>query len=193
MSRTLNRAGEELATAVNELAAAKVESQYLDVASQLEAVKRDLNSRDLFAISLAQEIEYLNEIEMSARIASARLGDQEMAMKLAERGDELLARGMSNIEQEFQLESEMATRFRDMDELMARANRIVGAQASVASQATLAKTLGATSSALSAKEAEFHARQNADRAGEILAVRGVDSRVASRDALLHRLDAKQAP
>jgi hypothetical protein len=193
MSRTLNRAGEELAAAVNELAAAKVESQYLDVASQLEAVKSQLNSRDLLAITLAQEMDYLNEIELSARVALARLGDQEIAMKLAERGDQLLARGMSNIEQEFQLESEMATRFRDMDELMARANRIVGAQASVASQATLAKTLGATSSALSARQADFRARETADRAEEILAVRGVDSRVASRDALLHRLDAKQAP
>ena len=180
-------------TAVNELAAAKVESQYLDVASQLEAVKRDLNSRDLFAISLAHQIEYLNEVELSARTVSARLDEKAMAMKLAERGDELLARGVNNIEQEIQLESEMAARFRDMDDQIARANRMVGAQANVASQVTLAKTLGATSSALSAKEAEFHARETADRAEETLAVRALDSRVASRDELLQRLGAKQAP
>jgi len=193
MSRTLNRAGEDLAVAVNELAAAKTESQILGVAKQLEGVKSDLNSRDLLAITLAQEMDYLNEIELSARVALARLGDQEIAMKLAERGDQLLARGMSNIEQELQLESEMAARFRDMDDQIARANRIFGAQASMASQPTLAKTLSATSSALSAKEAEFHSRETADRAEEILAVRALDSRVASRDELLQRLGAKQAP
>jgi hypothetical protein len=63
----------------------------------------------------------------------------------------------------------------------------------MASQVALAKNLGATSSALSACEARFRAQETADRAEEILAIRALDSRVASRDQLLQRLGAKQAP
>jgi hypothetical protein len=193
MSRPLNHAGEELAAAVNELAAAKMESDYLAVAKQLEDVENQLNSRGLFALSLAQEIEYLNEMEMSARIASARLGDQELAHRLAERGEQLMTRGMSNIEQEFQLESEMASRFRDMDDQIARAQRIVGAEASMASRASLAKNLDATAKALDARQAEFRTREAADRAEEILAVRALDARVANKAELLQRLEARPAP
>jgi hypothetical protein len=193
MSRPLNHAGEELAAAVNELAAAKMENEYLAVAKQLDDVESQLNSRGLFALSLAQEIDYLNEMEMSARVVTARLGDQELAQRLDARGEQVMARGMGNIEQEFQLESEMATRFRDMDDQIARANRIVGAEASMASRANLAKNLGATNKALDAREAEFRAREAADRAEEILAVRSLDARVANKAELLQRLEARQAP
>ncbi|MDQ6799469.1 MAG: hypothetical protein M3041_01385 [Acidobacteriota bacterium] len=193
MSHTLDQSGEELAAAVKQLASARMENEFLAVAKQLQDVESQLSSRGLFAISLADEIQYLNETEMSARIVSARLGDQEMAHRLGQRGEELMARGVRNIEQEFQLESEMATRFRDMDDQIARASRIVGAEAGMASREKLAKTLGATSQALSARESEFRARETADRAEELAAVRALDASVASKVELLKRLEARQTP
>jgi len=193
MSRPLNHASEELTEAVNELAAAKMENEFLAVSKRLDDIESQLNSGGLFALSLAQEIEYLNEMEMSARVVLARLGDQEMAHRLAERGEELMARGMSNIEQEFQLENEMAARFKDMDDQIARANRILGAEASMASRASLAKNLGQTASALDAREAEFRARATAMAAEEMAAVKSLDNNLAGRAELLQKLGARQAP
>jgi hypothetical protein len=192
-ARTLNHAAEELAAAVNELAAAKMENEFLAVAKRLDDIESQLNSRGLFALSLAQEIEYLNEMEMSARVVLARLGDQEMAQRLAERGEQLMARGMSNIEQEFQLQNEMAAKFKDMDDQIARANRILGAEASMASRASLAKNLGQTANALDAREAEFRARATAMAAEEMAAVRSLDNNLAGRAELLQKLGARQAP
>src|SRR2546421_12637706 len=97
-----------------------MENEYLAVAKQLDDVESQLAARGYFAISLADEIAYLNEVEMSARVVLARLGDEAMAHRLAERGEELMARGMSNIAQEFQLQDEMAARFKDMDDQVAR-------------------------------------------------------------------------
>lgn len=193
MSRPLNVASEELTEAVNELAAAKMENEYLAVAKRLDDIESQLSSRGLFALSLAQEIEYLNEMEMSAKVVLARLGNEEMAHRLAERGEQLMARGMSNIEQEFQLQNEMAARFKDMDDQIARAQRIMGAEASMASRASLAKQLGETENALSAREAEFRARSTAMAAEEILAVRSLDNNLAGRATLLQKLEARQAP
>ena len=193
MSRPLNHAGEELAVAVNELAAAKMENEFLAVAKKLDDIESQLNARGLFAISLADEIQYLNEMEMSARVALARLGNEEMAHRLSERGEELMARGLSNIEQEFQLENEMAARFKDMDDQIARAQRIMGAEASMASRASFAKQLGETENALAAREAEFRARATAMAAEEMAAVRSLDNNLAGRAQLLQRLEARQAP
>src|SRR5205823_2913419 len=155
MSRTLNRAGEELTAAVHQLAAAKMDNEYLDVAKKLQDVDSQLASRGLFALSVAQEIDYLNEIELSARVALARLGTDEMAHRLAERGEAVMARGMSNIDQEFQIENAMAARFKDMDDQIAKANRIVGDEAAMASRTSLAREVGATANALNAAEATF--------------------------------------
>ena len=193
MARTLNQTGEELAHAVNALASAKMENEYLAVAKQLDDVESQLAVRGYFAISLADEIAYLNEMEISARVVFARLGDEAMAHRLAERGEELMARGMSNIAQEFQLQDEMAARFKDMDDQVARASRIIGSEATMASHANLAKELGETEQALNAAQAEFRARSTAMAAEEIAAARSLDNNLAGRAELLQKLGVRQAP
>ena len=130
---------------------------------------------------------------MSARVVLARLGNEEMAQRLAQRGEQLMARGLSNIEQEFQLQNEMAARLKDMDDQIARANRIVGSEAAMASRASFAKELGETAEALSAREAEFRARSTAMAAEEMAAVRSLDNNLAGRATLLQKLEARQAP
>jgi hypothetical protein len=87
----------------------------------------------------------------------------------------------------------MAARFKDMDDQIARANRIVGAEASLASRASLAKNLGETANALNAREAEFRARATAMAAEEMAAVKSLDNNLAGRAQLLQRLEARQAP
>jgi hypothetical protein len=133
-------------------------------------------------------------MEMSARIVSARLADQELAQRLAQRSEQLLARGMNNIEQELQIQSRMAATFRDMDDQIAKANRSVASRADVmnATQA-LAKQLGVVSQELNAREAEFRSRSTAATSEELAAVQALDSRVAQRAELLQKLAARQAP
>jgi len=185
----INLADEQLAAAVNHLASAKLEDEYLAVAKQLESVKAELSSRDAFALSMADELEYLKETEANARIAAANVSEQQ----LAERSEELYARAMKNIEEQVLADEQMATKFRDMDDEIARAQRIVGAQAAMASNAMLSKTLRATEEALNAADTEFRSRTTAALGEEIMAVRSLQStNMASRASLEGKLSNLQA-
>ena len=184
MSSRINLADEQLAAAVNQLAVAKLEDEYLAVAKQLENVKAELSSRDAFALSMADELEYLKETEANARIAAARVSQEQ----LAERGEELYARAMKNIEEQVLADEQMATKFRDMDDQIARAQRIAGAQATMASNAMLSKTLRATEEALNAADTEFRSRTTAALGEEVMAVRSLQSNnMASRATLEGKL------
>ncbi len=176
-------ADEQLAAAVDKLASAKLEDEYLAVAKQLEAVNHELKSEELFAISLADEIEYLQETAMNARIVTANVSEEQ----LFQRSEQLDARAMKNIEEQVLADEQMAAKFRDMDDQIARAQRIAGAQAAMASSSLLARSLNDTQQALNARDNEFRARANAAATDELMAVRALDSKLYHTEQLQHRL------
>jgi len=183
MSSRVKLADEQLAAAVNALASAKLQSQYLGVAKQLDAVTTELKSEELFAISLSDEIEYLQETALNARIATGNVSEEA----LAQRSEELVAHAMKNMEEQLADQQEMANKFRDMDDQIARAQRVTGSEAAMASNSQLAMSLRDTEQALSARDNEFRARANASAAEELMAVKGLDARMYHTEQLQTRL------
>jgi hypothetical protein len=184
----LKDADEQLGMVATRLASARLDNEYIDLAGKLKAVENELNAQNLFATTLADDVEYLQMVEMESRIVSARLSDQEMAQKLNVASDELMSRAMKNIEENVQLQEEMASRLQHMEEVAARASRTAMNQASmVNSAALLTRNLGAVSAALNRCDTEYRSRLNAAVENELAATRQFDSRLAQASELQHRL------
>ncbi len=158
--------------------ASKLKSVQLDNADQLAGRLKDisdqLNSESLFAVSLADEADYLAQVEMEAKTASAHLGDEAMAHKLSEVSDQLMAKAQKNIEADFLMESDMAARLKDMDEQLATANHAAN-QASMVNSASLAASLKAVSQALARCDNQFRENASLAVAQELNAVQALDN------------------
>jgi hypothetical protein len=187
----LNHADEQLGMVATRLASARLDNEYIDLAGKLKAVENDLNSQNLFATTLADDVEYLQTVEMESRIVNnTRLSEQEMSQKLVAASEELMTRAIKNIEENVQLQEEMATKLQHMEEMAARASRSVTNQASmVNSAALLTANLGAVSAALNRCDTEYRTRLNAAVENELAATRQFNSRVNETSALQQRLSA----
>jgi hypothetical protein len=184
----LNQADEQLGMVANRLASARLDNEYAELAGKLKAVENELNAQNLFSTTLADDVEYLQAVEMESRVVTARLSDQEMAQKLNVASEELMSRAMKNIEENLQLQQAMASKLQHMEEMAARANRSVMNRASMVNSASLlTRNLGAVSAALNRCDAEYRSRLNVAVEAELAASRQFDSRLAHVSELQHRL------
>jgi hypothetical protein len=195
MSHIVADADQQLAAVSNELASAKMENEYLAVSKQLEHVAAALSSEELFATSLADEVEYLQAVQLETRVLNTRLAAEEMAHRLSEQSEALMSRAIKNIEEEQQLNSEMAMRFRDMDDQVSRATRVMGSRAGalMGAEQELNLRLAGVRKELDQRSTEFREREAAMASEELMAVKAMDARLEGRTALLHRLEARQTP
>ena len=182
-ARTMNRlqaADAELAAVANRVASARLDSDYIEMAGKLKDVEVALDARSLFAVSLADESDYLVQLADEAETVAARFSDEaQMSARLQETSEALMQRAQKNIEGEVELQAKMMAVLRDMDDQAVKASRVANEAGMVNSAALYQRNLGAVSEALHRCESTFHGSASLAVNDELAAFNQLDARLQS--------------
>jgi len=194
-ARTMTRlqaADEELSSVAARVAKARLDSEYAEMANKLKDVEGALDARGLFAVSLADESDYLSQLADEANTVATRFSDEvQMSARLTEAADELMQRAQKNIEGEVELQAKMMAVLRDMDDQTAKASRVANEAGMVNSAALYQRNLSAVSEALHRCQSTFRGSMSLAVTEELSAFNQLDARLQSA-ALQHRLQDFQA-